>query len=178
MVIQPRGRPGRRVISAFLVEVTVILKRLYPSDLGYDDWHTKRYKWIREYFDSRSGGTGRPMRHKPRLLVNAIRFKVASGVPWRLLPNDFPPWESVVYWWGRLNRDGLLEQVLRYLVEDLESSDGHPKRAVESARITWKTIAKAHTEYELDPYSGSDSLSPSSVSRIDIGSAVLPSLDT
>jgi transposase len=25
-------------------------------------------------------------------------YVLRSGCPWRLLPNDFPPWE-IVYWW-------------------------------------------------------------------------------
>jgi transposase len=28
-------------------------------------------------------------------MFNALRWMARAGAPWRLLPNDFPPWEAV-----------------------------------------------------------------------------------
>jgi transposase len=30
-----------------------------------------------------------------RAVVNALRWLVRTGSPWRYLPNDLPPWEAV-----------------------------------------------------------------------------------
>jgi putative transposase len=37
---------------------------------------------------------GRPPTHK-RIILDAILYVVKGGVPWRLLPHDFPPWQTV-----------------------------------------------------------------------------------
>src|SRR3712207_8508881 len=43
---------------------------------------------------------GRPKTHTTREILNAIFYILKSGCAWRLLPRDFPPWETV-YWWFR-----------------------------------------------------------------------------
>ena len=35
-----------------------------------------------------------------REILNAIRYMTHSGGGWRMLPRDFPPWQTV-YWWFR-----------------------------------------------------------------------------
>lgn len=35
-----------------------------------------------------------------REILNAIRYMTRSGGGWRMLPKDFPPWQTV-YWWFR-----------------------------------------------------------------------------
>src|SRR3546814_10334401 len=35
-----------------------------------------------------------------RDVLNAIRYMTRSGGGWRMLPKDFPPWQTV-YWWFR-----------------------------------------------------------------------------
>jgi len=39
----------------------------------------------------RHGPGGRPMAHRLRVVVDAIRYLVRYGVEWRALPADFPP---------------------------------------------------------------------------------------
>ena len=39
---------------------------------------------------------GAPQRQYPmRTIFNAIRYLIRAGCPWRMLPNDFPPWQGV-----------------------------------------------------------------------------------
>ena len=38
---------------------------------------------------------GRPRRHERRVVVNAMLYVLRGGVPWRLLPHEYPPWRSV-----------------------------------------------------------------------------------
>lgn len=35
-----------------------------------------------------------------REVLNVIRYMARSGAGWRMLPHDFPPWQTV-YWWFR-----------------------------------------------------------------------------
>ena len=33
--------------------------------------------------------------HSSRELFNAVRYMVRAGCPWRMIPNDLPPWSTV-----------------------------------------------------------------------------------
>ncbi len=39
-----------------------------------------------------------------REVVNALRYLVRSGCGCRMLPHDFPPWQTVSWWFRRLMR--------------------------------------------------------------------------
>jgi putative transposase len=66
----------------------------YPSDLTDEQWQA-----IEPLLPQRSR-TGRRRSVDLREVVNAIRYLVRSGCEWRMLPHDFPPWQTV-YWWFR-----------------------------------------------------------------------------
>src|ERR671921_269165 len=38
---------------------------------------------------------GRPRKHDLRRVLNAILYILRGGEPWRLMPHEFPPWQSV-----------------------------------------------------------------------------------
>ncbi|WP_409564899.1 transposase [Microvirga sp.] len=38
---------------------------------------------------------GRPRKHDLRLVLNAILYILRGCEPWRLLPHEYPPWQSV-----------------------------------------------------------------------------------
>lgn len=69
------------------------LKR-YPTDLTDEEW---------SHFEPvlpKPGKRGRRRRIDLREVVNAIRYLVRTGCGWRMLPVNFPPWQTV-YWWFR-----------------------------------------------------------------------------
>jgi putative transposase len=37
---------------------------------------------------------GRPRTHTTREILDAVFYVLKSGCPWRLLPRDFPPWQT------------------------------------------------------------------------------------
>jgi transposase len=41
---------------------------------------------------------GRPRAWPMREIVNGIFYVMRSGCPWRLLPNDLPPWGKIYSW--------------------------------------------------------------------------------
>ena len=67
---------------------------------------------------------GRPRTHPTREVLNAIFYVLKSGCPWRLLPKDFPPWETVYWWFGRWRTDGTFERLNAALRELLRSRLG------------------------------------------------------
>ena len=66
----------------------------YPSDLTNEEWD--RIAPLLPKVARR----GRRPSVDLREIWNAIRYMARSGGGWRMLPQDFPPWQTV-YWWFR-----------------------------------------------------------------------------
>jgi putative transposase len=66
----------------------------YPSDLTDEEW-----KRIAPFLPP-PAKKGRKPEVDLREVLNAIRYMARSGGGWRMLPKDFPPWQTV-YWWFR-----------------------------------------------------------------------------
>src|SRR5919202_4715121 len=54
---------------------------------------------------------GRPRIHSLREILNADFYLLKSGCPWRLLPHDFPPWNTVYHWFRKWRIDGTFERL-------------------------------------------------------------------
>src|SRR5215211_1701075 len=76
---------------------------------------------------------GRPWRHRPREILDAIFYVVRTGCQWRLLPNEFPPWSTVYWWFRRWRLDGTWERIHTALREQLRTwvgRDPQPSAAI------------------------------------------------
>jgi transposase len=80
-------------------------RRAYPTDLTDAQWAA-----IAELVPDAVPG-GRPRRASSRELVNAILYALRAGQAWRLLPHDFPPWQTVYYYLRRWQAEGVWERV-------------------------------------------------------------------
>jgi putative transposase len=67
--------------------------------------------------DPRPKSGGRPALHARREIVNAIAYWLRAGCAWRLLPHDFPPWQTVYHYWRQWRDEGRWEQILTVLRE-------------------------------------------------------------
>ena len=65
------------------------MRKAYQSDLSDAEWSC-----LEPHLPAPKA-TGRPKMHATREILNAIFYVVRGGCPWRLLPNDFPPWKTV-----------------------------------------------------------------------------------
>ena len=63
-------------------------------------------------FFQRPDPRGNPKKYAKRDIVNAILYVSKGGIQWRMMPNDFPPWDTVYNHFRRLNKRGVWEQVL------------------------------------------------------------------
>ena len=61
--------------------------------------------------------TGRqgPIAKDNRLMVEGMLWKMRTGSPWRDLPPEFGPWESVYTRFNRWNRRGVWREVMKAL---------------------------------------------------------------
>ena len=66
----------------------------YPSDLTDEEWAKI------EMVMPKPARSGRQRKVDLREVLNAIRYLARTGCGWRMLPKDFPPWQTV-YWWFR-----------------------------------------------------------------------------
>lgn len=87
-------------------------KQGYPSSLTDAEWVV-----LAPVFEETRPRRGRPMRHEPRVLLDAIFYVLRSGCSWRMLPAEFPPWESVYSAFRSWSRSGRMEAFYRALHE-------------------------------------------------------------
>ncbi len=85
------------------------MKRSYSTNLADAEWEC-----LSSHVPA-PNMRGRPRIHSSRVILDAIFYDLKSGCPWRLLLREFPPWESVYYWFRRWRIDGTLEQLNRTL---------------------------------------------------------------
>src|ERR1700739_924323 len=70
----------------------------YPTDLTDAEWER-----IRALLP-RPAKRGRTPSVELRELLNAIPYMARPGGGWRMLPKDFPPWQTVYCWFRRFVR--------------------------------------------------------------------------
>ncbi len=94
------------------------MKISYPTDLTDAEWAC-----LISHVPAPSK-RGRPRIHSSRVILDAIFYVLRSGCPWRLLPREFPPWETVYYWFRRWRIDGTFERLNAALRECLRAQLG------------------------------------------------------
>jgi putative transposase len=67
---------------------------------------------------------GRPWKHPVREVLDALFYLVRAGCQWRLLPREFPPWQTVSHWFRRWRLDGTWERVHMVLRERVRVAVG------------------------------------------------------
>jgi transposase len=77
----------------------------YPTDLTEEEWAK-----VAPLLPRRST-RGRPREVDLREIMNAIRYLVRTGCGWRMLPKDFPPWETVYWCFRRFVRQLLFQTI-------------------------------------------------------------------
>ncbi len=117
----------------------------YPTDLTDAQWAI-----LEPYVPAPKPG-GRPVKHPRREIVNAMLYVLRSGGAWRLLPHEFPPWQTVYDYFRQWRMDGTWEQInaaLRERVRVRAGRDPQPSGAIldsQSVKTTGKGGSGATT---------------------------------
>ena len=90
----------------------------YPSDTSDEQWPL-----IQPLLPEVKTG-GRPEKHPRRALVDAILYVERTGCAWRQLPADFPPWQTVYWYFNRWEQYKVTEQILPVVREQLRIAEG------------------------------------------------------
>jgi transposase len=80
-------------------------KRRYPTDLTDKQWML-----IKDLVPAIKPG-GRPELHPRREIVDAILYLTRTGCAWRMLPKDFPPWQTVYMYFAAWRDDGTVVKI-------------------------------------------------------------------
>jgi transposase len=124
-------------------------QRPYPSDLSNARWELVEPVLTAWRAERRGKGLdiGRPCEHDLRAILNAIVYVDRTGIPWRYLPHEYPPWQTVYGYFARWQRDGIFTQLnglLRRLVRTSEGRDPDPSACIIDAQSV-KTSANVPT---------------------------------
>ena len=119
---------------------------VYPTDVSDEEWAFVAPSLCLMKEDA-------PQRvHSLRAVFNALRYLVRAGCPWRLLPNDLPPWQIVHQQATRWLDAGVFEAMvadLRMILRLIAERPEQPTAAVLDARTLQGSV-------ESGPRSGYD----------------------
>lgn len=97
--------------------------QLYPTDLTDFQWDC-----IKELISPAKPG-GHPRTLEMRAVVNTIMYSVVTGCQWRMLPREYPAWQSVYTYFRQWRDDGTwqrLHETLRAQVRQKVGCHKHP----------------------------------------------------
>jgi putative transposase len=109
------------------MEDLAMARKPYPTDLSDDQW-----KLVEPLIPKAKTG-GRPRTVDMREVLNGVLYMLRGGCAWRLLPHDFPAWNTVYYYFWLYRREGEWERIhdaLRDQVRKQEGREVSPSAAI------------------------------------------------
>ncbi|MGW0431645.1 IS5 family transposase [Micromonospora sp. NPDC003197] len=109
-------------------------RRAYPSDLSDARWTLiapRLTAWRQARTDAGVGG--RTPTHDLREIFNAILYVNRTGIAWRYLPHDFPPYRTVYGYFAAWSKEGIFTELnynLTGLVRDHHGRTIHPTASI------------------------------------------------
>jgi putative transposase len=101
--------------------------QVYPTDLTDEQW-----KLVEPLLPPPSPW-GRKRTLDLRQVTDALLYLVRTGCQWRMLPKDFPNWNSVRYYFDAWTHNGTLQRIndaLREQVRTREGREPQPSAAI------------------------------------------------
>jgi transposase len=103
----------------------------YPSDVSDDEW-----AFVAPYLTLMREDA--PQReHSLREVFNGLRYIVRTGMQWRMMANDLPPWHTVYQQTQRWRKAGVFEDLvgdLRMLMREIDGRMPQPRPAILDSR--------------------------------------------
>ena len=97
--------------------------QIYPTDISDRQWDG-----IKDLIPAAKQG-GRPRLVHLRHIINALLYLVVGGIPWRMLPTDYPNWKTVYHYFRQWRDDGTWQRIhdtLRAAVRRKAGRHTHP----------------------------------------------------
>jgi transposase len=121
-------------------------RKPYPSDVTDEEWD-----FVAPYLTLMTEDA--PQReHDLREVFNGMRYVVRGGQPWRMMPNDLPPWAAVYQQAQRWIAAGVFEAMTQDLRRILRLLDGRARsrrrRSSTAARSSRRPRAAGRAGYD------------------------------
>lgn len=111
-------------------------RKSYPSDVSDDEW-----AFVAPYLTLMREDA--PQReYSLREVFNGLRYIVRTGMQWRMMPNDLPPWYTIYQQTQRWLKAGVFEEMvrdLRMLMREIEGRMPQPRAAILDSRTVQST---------------------------------------
>ena len=98
-------------------------RQTYPTDVNDNQWAL-----LAPLFSEKTSRRGRPRSWSKREILCAIFYILRSGGAWRLMPHDFPPWQTVYGYYRQWREEGLWSQINTVLAEAVRKREGREAR--------------------------------------------------
>lgn len=82
----------------------------------------KQWNLISPMLPPENGRNARPSKSN-KLMIEGIIWKLRTGCPWRDLPKDFGPWQSVYTRFSRWSKQGIFQNLFEELKDFLSCED-------------------------------------------------------
>ena len=119
--------------------------QLYPTDLTDSQWVI-----IQALIPPAKPG-GRPRSLDMRRVVNALLYLVVGGIQWRMLPKEYPKWQSVYSYFRDWTRCGVWKRIhdtLRAQVRQRAGRHKHPTGACLDSQSVKTTAVPGRRGYD------------------------------
>ena len=94
-----------------------MLKKRYPSDLKDKEWEI-----LSKYIPKQKECPA--LKYELREIINGIFYVLRSGCSWRMIPHDYPDWQSVYQYFRKLRKSGIWEKINNELVKEVRLNSG------------------------------------------------------
>jgi putative transposase len=122
---------------------------MYPCSLSED-----QYLILEPLLESdTTSKVGRPREHQLKALLNGILYVLKTGCQWRMLPSDFPAWQTVYSFFRKLKKTGLWKSImdgLRSLVRIYEGKSPNPTAGIIDARTNKAGVKYGNVDIGYD----------------------------
>lgn len=116
-------------------------RKTYPSDVSDEEWSL-----VASYLTLLPEDAGQ-RKYPLRELFNGVRYVARTGCPWRYLPNDLPPWETVYQQMQRWIKAQCFEAIvhdLRELLRTTQNRAPQPTATIMDGRTLRSTPESGH----------------------------------
>jgi len=121
-------------------------RKAYPSDVSDEEWAL-----VAPYLTLMTQDA--PQRQYDwREVFNGLRYIVRTGMQWRFMPNDLPPWTAVYQQTRRWFKADVFETIvhdLRMLMREIEGRAQPPRAAILDSR-TLQSSSESRAQLRLD----------------------------